>query len=70
MYETVKKLDPDRYVSYADDKISKGADPAVNAASIADFVMMNQYFGSWHGPAAGPARRSSACAGSTRARWC
>jgi len=53
MYETVKKLDPDRYVSYADDKISKGADPAVNAASIADFVMMNQYFGSWHGPAGG-----------------
>jgi beta-glucuronidase len=40
-------------VSYADDKISKGANPAVNAASIADFVMMNQYFGSWHGPAAG-----------------
>ena len=53
LYETVKKLDPDRYVSYADDKISKGANPAVNAASIADFVMMNQYFGSWHGPEAG-----------------
>jgi beta-galactosidase/beta-glucuronidase len=53
MYETVKKLDPDRYVSYADDKISKGANPAINAASIADFVMMNEYFGSWHGPESG-----------------
>jgi beta-glucuronidase len=53
MYETVKKLDPDRYVSYADDKISRRADPAVNAASLADFIMMNEYFGSWHGAEGG-----------------
>ncbi|MDR3718040.1 MAG: glycoside hydrolase family 2 TIM barrel-domain containing protein [Bryobacteraceae bacterium] len=48
LYETVKALDPDRYVSYADDRIAL-ADPKVNAASLADFVMMNEYFGTWHG---------------------
>lgn len=49
MYEMVKGLDPDRYVSYADDRIQSGADPKINAASLADFVMMNEYFGTWHG---------------------
>jgi len=49
MYELVKRLDPDRYVSYADDRIQSGADPKVNAAALADFVMMNEYFGTWHG---------------------
>jgi beta-glucuronidase len=48
LYETVKALDPDRYVSYADDRIAL-ADPKLNAASLADFVMMNEYFGTWHG---------------------
>jgi beta-glucuronidase len=50
MYGLVKKLDPGRYVSYADSHISEGADPRINAASIADFVMMNEYFGTWSGP--------------------
>jgi len=49
MYDVVKALDPDRYVSYADDRIQAGADPKINAASLADFVMMNEYFGTWHG---------------------
>lgn len=49
MYDVVKELDPDRYVSYADDRIQSGADPKMNAASYADFVMMNEYFGTWHG---------------------
>jgi len=47
----VKDLDPDRYVSYADNQIAYGmADPKINAASAADFVMMNEYFGTWGGP--------------------
>jgi beta-glucuronidase len=51
LYHHVKKLDPGRYITYADDSISNGVDPQGNAASLADFVMMNEYFGSWHGPA-------------------
>ena len=53
MVEQVKALDPDRYVSYADDGLGFLKDPAQNANQYTDFVMMNQYFGSWHGPAAG-----------------
>jgi len=49
MYDAVKALDPERYISYADDRIQSGADPKMNAASYADFVMMNEYFGTWHG---------------------
>jgi beta-glucuronidase len=49
MYDAVKALDPERYVSYADDRIQSGADPRMNAATYADFVMMNEYFGTWHG---------------------
>ena len=49
MYRLVKGLDPDRYVSYADDRIGGGADAKINAASAADFVMMNEYFGSFSG---------------------
>jgi beta-glucuronidase len=50
MKQFIRELDPDRYVSFADDSIAY-ADPAQNASQDADFVMMNQYFGSWHGPA-------------------
>jgi hypothetical protein len=53
MYRVVKGLDPDRYVSYADNQIAGGADPKINAASVADFVMMNEYFGTWSGPEEG-----------------
>jgi beta-galactosidase/beta-glucuronidase len=51
MYDHVKALDPDRYVSYADDAIARARQPEDVAAKWADFVMMNQYFGSWHGSA-------------------
>jgi beta-galactosidase/beta-glucuronidase len=51
MREHLRALDPGRLVSYADDQISAGVDPKNNAASLADFIMMNQYFGTWHGPA-------------------
>lgn len=44
-----KQLDPKRYVSYADDMIAF-VDPAANAARFADFVMWNEYFGSWDAP--------------------
>jgi beta-glucuronidase len=50
MYDLVKSLDPDRYVSYADDRIAFVENPADNAASLADFIMWNEYFGAWHGP--------------------
>ena len=50
MYDFIKSLDPDRYVSYADDRIAFVEDPRKNAASMADFVMWNEYFGTWHGP--------------------
>ncbi len=45
-----RQLDPDRYVSFADDRIAFVKDPASNASSIADFIMWNEYFGSWDGP--------------------
>jgi beta-glucuronidase len=50
MYDFIKSLDPDRYVSYADDRIAFVNDPKTNAASLADFVMWNEYFGTWHDP--------------------
>jgi beta-glucuronidase len=48
----IRQLDPDRYVSYADDNLAKVQNAQDSAANDADFVMMNEYFGSWHGPAA------------------
>lgn len=45
-----RQLDPDRYVSFADDRIAFVKDPATDASSLADFIMWNEYFGSWDGP--------------------
>jgi len=50
MYQFVKQLDPRRFVSFADDMIAFVDDPATNASSLADFIMWNEYFGSWDGP--------------------
>jgi beta-glucuronidase len=50
MRDFIRKLDPDRFVSYADDNLPKLKRAEDSAANDADFVMMNQYFGSWHGP--------------------
>ena len=47
----IRELDPGRPVSFADDALYKLQRPEQSAANDADFVMMNQYFGSWHGPA-------------------
>jgi beta-glucuronidase len=52
MRDAIRKLDPDRFVSFADDNLPKLERATQSAANDADFLMMNQYFGSWHGPAA------------------
>jgi beta-glucuronidase len=46
----VKSIDPDRFVSYADDTIAR-TDEVFESAREADFIMLNQYYGNWHGPA-------------------
>jgi len=51
MRDFIREIDPGRFVSYADDHLAKVERAEDSAASYADFVMMNQYFGSWHGPA-------------------
>jgi beta-glucuronidase len=50
MYDFIKKLDPDRYVTFADDRIAFVDNPQENSSSLADFIMWNEYFGAWHGP--------------------
>jgi len=50
MRDFIRKIDPGRFVSYADDNLPKLARAEDSAANEADFLMMNQYFGSWHGP--------------------
>jgi beta-glucuronidase len=51
MRDFIREIDPGRLVSYADDSLANLNRPEDSAASDADFLMMNQYFGSWHGPA-------------------
>jgi hypothetical protein len=50
MKKYVNELDSGRFVSYADDNLPKLKQAEESAANDADFLMMNQYFGSWHGP--------------------
>jgi thiol-disulfide isomerase/thioredoxin len=50
MRKLIRELDPERPVSFADDNLGKLANAHQTAASEADFLMMNQYYGSWHGP--------------------
>jgi beta-glucuronidase len=51
MRDMIHAQDPGRYVTYADDNLPKLERAEQSAANDADFLMMNQYFGSWHGPA-------------------
>jgi beta-glucuronidase len=51
MREFIRNIDPGRFVSYADDNLPKLDRAEQSAANDADFLMMNQYFGTWHGPA-------------------
>jgi beta-glucuronidase len=48
MIAYVKTLDPTRPVGFASHRL--GRNPETDATALADFVMMNQYFGTWHGP--------------------
>lgn len=45
----VKSIDPTRPVGFASYHLLVGR-PWADATQFADFVMMNQYFGTWHGP--------------------
>ncbi len=49
MVSHVKSLDPTRPVSFASYHLLVGR-PWADATEYADFVMMNEYFGTWHGP--------------------
>jgi beta-glucuronidase len=51
MRDYIRGLDPVRFVTYADDNLPKLGSAAESAANDADFLLMNQYFGAWHGPA-------------------
>jgi len=50
MKDFIKSIDPERYVTMADDNLPKLKRADESAANDADFLMMNQYFGAWHGP--------------------
>lgn len=50
MYALAKELNPQRFVSFADDRIAFVKDPSTNASSLADFIMWNEYFGTWDAP--------------------
>jgi beta-galactosidase len=45
MYEEAKKLDPNRLVSYASNSLFRT--PGKDIAGLMDFIMMNEYYGSW-----------------------
>jgi beta-galactosidase/beta-glucuronidase len=48
MVRFVKSLDPTRPVGFASHRLA--SDPESDATALTDFVMMNQYLGTWHGP--------------------
>ncbi len=51
MIAYVKTLDPTRPVGFASNRLTQS--PERDATALADFVMMNQYFGTWAGPKSG-----------------
>ena len=51
MIDFVKALDPTRPVGFASNRLD--SQPTLDATRYADFVMMNQYFGTWVGPKTG-----------------
>jgi beta-glucuronidase len=50
MRDFVRGLDPTRPVTFADDNLPKLKRADESAAKDADFLLMNEYFGAWHGP--------------------
>lgn len=53
MKQFLNEIDPGRFVTYADNNLAEVTEPDQNAAYYADFIMMNQYFGTWAGPRTG-----------------
>jgi beta-glucuronidase len=51
MFAFVKALDPTRPVGFASNRL--GSQPWFDATAASDFVLMNQYFGTWVGPKQG-----------------
>lgn len=51
MIANVKSLDPTRPVGFASNRL--GSQPWFDATALSDFVLMNQYFGTWVGPKQG-----------------
>jgi len=51
MIAYVRSLDPTRPVGFASNRL--GQRPKDDATDLADFVLMNQYFGTWVGPKGG-----------------
>jgi beta-glucuronidase len=51
MIDYVKSLDPTRPVGFASNRL--GSQPWFDATALSDFVLMNQYFGTWVGPKQG-----------------
>ena len=51
MIAYVKSLDPTRPVGFASNRL--GSQPWFDATAVSDFVLMNQYFGTWVGPKQG-----------------
>jgi len=49
-YEYIKSIDPTRYVSFASNKLYDEATLGKDASKYSDFIMMNEYYGSWAGP--------------------
>ncbi len=47
----IREIDPERFVTFADQDLPTIGTAEDDAANDADFIMMNQYFGSWSGPA-------------------
>jgi beta-galactosidase/beta-glucuronidase len=47
----VRSIDPGRFVTFADDSLPRIKSGVESASEYADFVMVNEYFGSWAGPA-------------------
>jgi hypothetical protein len=51
MRDYVQSIDPGRFVTFADDSLPRIKDGSESASQYSDFVMVNEYFGSWAGPA-------------------
>lgn len=54
MIAAAKSLDPTRPVGFASNRLNRR--PKDDATDLADFVLMNQYFGTWVGPKGGLGR--------------